>query len=62
MTVAVDRGDALGFGCAMVVQTDVILVAEDTRMGFTEIRHGFAPYIVLSWIEVYFRASARSTY
>lgn len=53
VTVAAVSGDALGFGCGMAVQADITLAAEDAQLGFTEIDHGFAPTIVLSYIETY---------
>ncbi|MDX1747448.1 MAG: enoyl-CoA hydratase/isomerase family protein [Halobacteriales archaeon] len=53
VTVAAVTGEALGFGCAMAVQADVTLAADDARLGFTEIDHGFAPSIVISYIETY---------
>lgn len=53
VTVAAVSGDALGFGCGLALQADVTLAAEDAQLGFTEIHHGFAPTIVLTYIETY---------
>lgn len=53
VTVAAVSGDALGFGCGLAVQADITLAAADAQLGFTEIHHGFAPTIVLSYIETY---------
>jgi 2-(1,2-epoxy-1,2-dihydrophenyl)acetyl-CoA isomerase len=50
-TVAAVSGDALGFGCGVALQADITLAAEDAQLGFTEIHHGFAPTIVLTYIE-----------
>lgn len=50
-TVAAVSGDALGFGCGLSLQADITLAAEDAQLGFTEIHHGFAPTIVLTYIE-----------
>lgn len=52
-TVAAVSGDALGFGCGVAVRADVTLAAEDAQLGFTEIHHGFAPTIVLTYLETY---------
>lgn len=52
-TVAAVSGDALGFGCGLALQADVTLAAEDAQLGFTEIHHGFAPTIVLTYVETY---------
>lgn len=53
VTVAAVSGDALGFGCGMALQADVTLAAEDAQLGFTEIHHGFAPTIVLTYLETF---------
>jgi methylglutaconyl-CoA hydratase len=52
-TVAAVSGDALGFGCGLALQADITLAAGDAQLGFTEIHHGFAPTIVLTYIETY---------
>lgn len=51
VTIAAVSGDALGFGCGLALQADVTLAAESAQLGFTEIHHGFAPTIVLTYIE-----------
>ncbi|MFB6097060.1 MAG: enoyl-CoA hydratase/isomerase family protein [Haloferacaceae archaeon] len=53
VTVAAVSGDALGFGCGLALQADVTIAAEDAQLGFTEIHHGFAPTIVLTYIETF---------
>lgn len=53
VTVAAVSGDALGFGCGIALQADVTLAAEDAQFAFDEIHHGFAPTIVLSYVETY---------
>jgi enoyl-CoA hydratase/carnithine racemase len=51
VTVAAVSGDALGFGCGLALQADLTIAAEDAQLGFTEIHHGFAPTVVLTYIE-----------
>lgn len=53
VSVAAVSGDALGFGCGLALGADITIAAEDAQLGFTEIHHGFAPTIVLSYIETY---------
>lgn len=50
ISVAVVRGRAFGFGCGLAVQSDVTLAAADARFAFPEIKHGFPPTIVMSWL------------
>ena len=50
VTLAVVRGNALGFGCGLAVQSDVTLAASDSRFGFPEIHSGFPPTIVMSYL------------
>lgn len=52
-TVAAVHGKALGFGCGIAVQCDLTLAGDTAQFGFDEIKHGFAPKIVLSYIETY---------
>lgn len=53
ITVAAVRGDALGFGSGVAVQSDVTLASDESFFGFNEIDHGFAPTIVMTWLETY---------
>ncbi len=50
ISLAVVRGRAFGFGCGMAVQSDVTLAAADARFAFPEIKAGFPPTIVMSYL------------
>ncbi len=45
--VAAVQGYALGGGCGLVAACDLALAADDARLGFTEIRVGLFPLLVL---------------
>jgi methylglutaconyl-CoA hydratase len=47
------RGRALGFGCGVVLQSDLSVVADTAVLGFDEIRHGIAPAFVMSYVQDY---------
>lgn len=51
ITVTAFRGRALGFGSGLVVQSDLAVAADTATLGFDEIRHGFAPSIVMTYLE-----------
>lgn len=51
IVVTAFRGRALGFGSGLVVQSDISVAASNATLGFDEIRHGFAPTIVLTYLE-----------
>lgn len=53
VTVAAIRGRALGFGSGVAVQSDLTIASDGAELGFTEIRHGFAPAIVMTYLETY---------
>jgi enoyl-CoA hydratase/carnithine racemase len=53
ITVSAAQGRALGFGCGVVVQSDIALAADTARFGFDEIHHGTAPAFVMSYLEDY---------
>jgi methylglutaconyl-CoA hydratase len=53
VTVTSVRGRAFGFGCGVVLQSDVSVVADTAVLGFDEIRHGLAPGFVMSYIQDY---------
>ncbi|NMO89484.1 enoyl-CoA hydratase/isomerase family protein [Actinomycetospora sp. TBRC 11914] len=53
VTVCAAQGRALGFGCGVVVQCDLSLVADTALLGFDEIHHGRAPSFVMSYLEDY---------
>ncbi|MFQ5904866.1 MAG: enoyl-CoA hydratase/isomerase family protein [Candidatus Binatia bacterium] len=50
ITVALVRGRAFGFGFGLAVQSDITLAAEDARFAFPEIKAGFPPTIVMSYL------------
>jgi len=50
ISLAVVRGKAFGFGCGLAVQSDVTLAAADARFAFPEIKAGFPPTIVMSYL------------
>ena len=50
ISLAVVRGRAFGFGCGMAVQSDVTLAAAGARFAFPEIKAGFPPTIVMSYL------------
>lgn len=50
ISLAAVRGKAFGFGCGLAVQSDVTLAAADARFAFPEIRAGFPPTIVMSYL------------
>lgn len=45
-TIAVVNGNALGGGCGLALSCDIVVAAENARIGFTEVRLGFVPAIV----------------
>jgi enoyl-CoA hydratase/carnithine racemase len=51
ITVAAAQGRALGFGCGVVVQSDIALAAASAELGFDEVHHGTAPAFVMSYLE-----------
>jgi enoyl-CoA hydratase/carnithine racemase len=53
VTIAAVEGKALGFGCGTAAQCDLTIATDTSLFGFTEINHGFAPTIVLTWLETY---------
>ena len=50
ISLAVVKGKAHGFGFGIAVQSDITLAADDARFGFPEIRGGFPPTIVMSYL------------
>lgn len=53
ISITAFRGKALGFGSGVVVQSDISVAADTASVGFDEIRHGFAPSIVMTYLEDY---------
>lgn len=49
-TIAAVRGRALGFGCGLVIRSDIVLAAEGARLGFPEIAGDLPPTIILSYL------------
>ncbi len=49
-TFAAVRGRALGFGCGLVIRSDIVLAAEGARLGFPEIKGDLPPTIILSYV------------
>ena len=49
-TIAAVKGRALGFGCGLVIRSDVVLAAEGARLGFPEIKGDLPPTIILSYV------------
>ncbi|HEX7069787.1 MAG TPA: enoyl-CoA hydratase-related protein [Rhodothermales bacterium] len=48
--VARINGHAIGGGCGLAVASDLSIVAESARLGFTEVRIGFVPSIVAGFV------------
>ena len=50
ISLAIVKGKAHGFGFGLAVQSDITLAADNARFGFPEIRGGFPPTIVMSYL------------
>ncbi len=50
VVVAEVQGDAAGFGAGLVGNADVAVAAAGARLAFPEIRAGYAPSVVMSWL------------
>lgn len=53
VVIASVRGYALGFGCGLAVQSDLVIASETAVFGFDEMAHGFPPMIVMSYLGRY---------
>jgi enoyl-CoA hydratase/carnithine racemase len=53
VVIASVRGNALGFGCGLAVQSDLVVASETAVFGFDEMAHGFPPMIVMSYLGRY---------
>jgi methylglutaconyl-CoA hydratase len=53
ITIALAKGRVSGFGFGLAVQCDITLTAEDTRLSFPEIKAGFPPAVVMSYLSRY---------
>lgn len=49
-TVSIVQGAALGGGTGLVAATDIAIVAEDAKFGFTEVRLGIAPAVISAFV------------
>lgn len=58
VTVAAINGRALGFGSGVAAQCDITIASDRAQLGFTEIQHGFAPSIVMTYLETYLNRKA----
>lgn len=50
ITIALAKGDVRGFGFGLAVQCDITLAADDARFSFPEIKAGFPPSVVMSYL------------
>lgn len=50
ITIALAKGDVRGFGFGLALQCDITLAAEDARFSFPEIKAGFPPSVVMSYL------------
>ena len=50
ISIALVQGKAFGFGCGLAVQSDITLASEDAQFAFPEIKAGFPPTIVMSYL------------
>lgn len=50
IVIASVRGRAMGFGCGLVVQSDLVVASDSAVFGFDEMAHGFPPMIVMSYL------------
>ncbi|MBI4522826.1 MAG: enoyl-CoA hydratase/isomerase family protein, partial [Deltaproteobacteria bacterium] len=50
ITIALVQGKANGFGFGLAVLSDLTLSAENSRFSFSEIKAGFPPTIVMSYL------------
>ena len=53
VSVALVQGRALGFGSGLAMQCDITVAGENAVFGFDEIRHGFPPLIVETYLTRY---------
>jgi len=50
ITIAAAHGATLGAGCSLAARCDIVIAADDSRLGFPEIRGRGAPAIVIEFI------------
>jgi enoyl-CoA hydratase/carnithine racemase len=59
--VALAKGDVRGFGFGLAVHCDVTLAAENAHFSFPEIKAGFPPSVVMSYLSGGRRARRRTS-
>jgi enoyl-CoA hydratase/carnithine racemase len=50
ITIALAKGEVRGFGFGLAVQCDITLAADNARFSFPEIKAGFPPSVVMSYL------------
>ncbi len=50
ISIALVQGKAFGFGFGLAVRSDITLATEEARLAFPEIKAGFPPTVVLSYL------------
>ncbi|HEY5348620.1 MAG TPA: enoyl-CoA hydratase/isomerase family protein [Candidatus Lustribacter sp.] len=53
ITIAAVRGRAYGFSTGMAMQCDYTIAADTATFGFDEIKHGFPPTIVMTYLSTF---------
>lgn len=53
VSVAQVQGDALGFGFGLAILCDFVLVAQQAKLGFPEMRFGLAPSAIMAYLGEY---------
>jgi methylglutaconyl-CoA hydratase len=53
ISIAEVQGDALGFGFGLAIVCDFVYVAENTSLGFPEMRFGLAPAAIMAYLGEY---------
>ena len=53
ISIAAIQGDAMGFGFGLAIVCDFVVVAQNTSLGFPEMRTGLAPAAIMSYLGDY---------
>jgi methylglutaconyl-CoA hydratase len=53
ISIAAVQGDAMGFGFGLAIVCDFVVVAQNTSLGFPEMRTGLAPAAIMSYLGDY---------
>ncbi len=53
ISVAEVQGDAMGFGFGLAIVCDFVLVSENAKLGFPEMRMGLAPSAIMAYLGEY---------